>query len=135
MGARRCVAGRPLRVCGKWHGRDEDRLLSWNAGALKAWISPVSGGAPAPLGQFEGNVGGLTWSPDGRWVAFNWTPTSGGGSRLAKIRVGSGEPAILAEQGCAFSPAWSPDSSRILCSTGGVLYTIPAEGGQREFLD
>jgi Tol biopolymer transport system component len=106
-----------------------------NAGALKAWISPVSGGAPAPLGQFEGNVGGLTWSPDGRWVAFNWTPTSGGGSRLAKIRVGSGEPAILAEQGCAFSPAWSPDSSRILCSTGGVLYTIPAEGGQREFLD
>lgn len=57
-----------------------------------------------------------------------------GGDRLAKIRVGSGEPTILADAGCAFSPEWSPDSSRILCSKGGVLYTIPAEAGSREFL-
>ena len=57
-----------------------------------------------------------------------------GGDRLAKIRVGSGEPAILADAGCAFSPEWSPDSSRILCSKGGVLYTIPADGGSPAIL-
>jgi len=41
---------------------------------------------------------------------------------------------VLADQGCAFSPAWSPDSGRILCSAGSVLYTVSADGGQREFL-
>ena len=78
---------------------------------------------------------GLTWSPDGRWIALNWAPAATGGNRLAKIRVGAAEPTVLAEQGCAFAPAWSPDSSRILCSAGGVLYTMPAEGGRPEFLE
>jgi Tol biopolymer transport system component len=99
------------------------------------WISPASGGVPAPLGQFPGSVGGLTWSPDSRWIAFNWTPTEAGGDRLATIRVGSNEPTVLANERCAFSPAWSPDSSRILCSKGGVLYTISAmEGASPEYL-
>ena len=41
---------------------------------------------------------------------------------------------VLADEGCAFSPAWSPDSGRILCSKGGVLYTMPSDGGSPEFL-
>jgi hypothetical protein len=77
----------------------------------------------------------LTWSLDGRWIAMNWSPAATGGTRLAKIRVGAGEPSVLSEQGCGFLPSWSPDSSRILCSAGGVLYTMPAEGGRHEFLD
>jgi Tol biopolymer transport system component len=108
---------------------------AYQSRALRGWISPASGGAPAPLGQFEGFVGGLTWSPDGQWIAFNWTPSTTSGERLAKIRVGSSEPEVLAGEGCAFSPVWSPDSSRILCSAGSVLYTVSANpGGQREFL-
>jgi serine/threonine protein kinase len=107
---------------------------AYQSRAFRGWISPASGGAPAPLGQFGGIVGGLTWSPDGRWIAFNWTPSPTSGAQLAKIRVGSGEPMFLADEGCAFSPAWSPDSSRILCSAGSVLYTVSADGGQREFL-
>src|SRR6516164_3554882 len=99
-------------------------VAGYRTGA-RAWISPASGGAPAPLGQFGGRVRGLTWSPDGRWIALNWAPAATGGNRLAKIRVGAAEPTVLAEQGCAFAPAWSPDSSRILCSAGGVLYTMP----------
>jgi dipeptidyl aminopeptidase/acylaminoacyl peptidase len=98
------------------------------------WISATNGGAPAPLGQFGGNVSGLTWSPDELWIALNWAPSPASGSRLAKIRVGSAEPVVLDPEGCAFSPAWSPDSSRLLCSAGGVLYTISAEGGERQFL-
>jgi len=74
-------------------------------------------------------VGGLTWSPDGRFIAFDWIPALGGGSRLAIIRVGSGEPKILEDEACAFFLEWSPDSSRILCSKGGVLYTIAATEG------
>jgi hypothetical protein len=80
-------------------------------------------------------VAGLTWSPDAQWIAFNWTPAPNAGSRLAKIRVGSSQPTPLADEDCAFTPEWSPDSSRILCSKGGVLYTKQAEeGASPEFL-
>jgi serine/threonine protein kinase/Tol biopolymer transport system component len=101
----------------------------------QGWISPVNGGTPAPLGQFGGLVAGLTWSPDSQWIAFNWTPTPNAGFRLVKIRVGSAEPTPLADEACAFNPEWSPDSSRILCSKGGVLYTMLAkEGASPELL-
>ncbi len=102
--------------------------------ATNVWISSVSGGAPAPVGDFQGAVTGLTWSPDGQWIAVNWTPPQSGSSRLVKIRVGTEQPITLAKESCSFAPVWSPDSGRILCSMGDVLYTIPAEGGQPEFL-
>ena len=93
-------------------------------GRRTAWISSMSGGAPAPLGDFTGS-----WSPDGKWMAVLTTA-------LTKARVGSGEkPIVLADQGCGFLPSWSPDGSRILCSANGVLYTISAEGGPPEFLN
>lgn len=101
----------------------------------KGWISPVSGGSPAPLGDLEGSVSGTSWSPDGRWVAFNWSPGPRAGSRLAKIRIGAGsQPIILANDGCSFAPSWSPDGNQILCSAGDELAIIPTAGGQPRLL-
>jgi Tol biopolymer transport system component len=98
------------------------------------WISSLSGGAPAPLGDFKGGYG-ASWSPDGKWMAMNWAEIRYPPSRLAKVRVGAGAtPVVLADQPCDFIPSWSPDSSRILCSKDHVLYTISAEGGSPEFL-
>lgn len=60
-----------------------------------------------------------------------------GRKALAKIRVGSsGKPQLLWKGICGFAPSWSPDSGRILCSTGadGTLFTISAEGGEPAFL-
>ena len=98
------------------------------------WISPLSGGAPAPVGDFEGPVTGVTWSPDGRWIAMNWISPGNKETRLAKIMIGSSQPVTLAKESCASAPVWAPDSSRILCSMGGILYTIPADGGEPRFL-
>jgi len=93
-----------------------------------AWISPVSGGTPAPLEDFEGLLS-VSWAPDGKWMAL------GSNQLLAKTRIGSGDkPITLAGHPCGFIPSWSPDGSRILCSADGVLYTISAEGGPPEFL-
>jgi Tol biopolymer transport system component len=103
-------------------------------GSGRVWISPVNGGAPAQLGDFKGLYGG-SWSPDGKWMVFNWVETKWPPNKLVKIRIGAGgSPIVLSDQACEFAPAWSPDGSRILCSKDGVLYTISANGGSPELL-
>ncbi len=98
------------------------------------WISPVNGGTPAPLGDFKGLYGG-SWSPDGKWIAFNWAETRWPPNKLVKIRIGAGgAPMVLSDQACQFAPSWSPDGSRVLCSRDGVLQIIDAEGGASEVL-
>jgi eukaryotic-like serine/threonine-protein kinase len=92
--------------------------------SFKAWISAVAGGAPTPLGDIEGAPYGMTWSPDGRWIAF--TSSTG----VYKIAVGSsGKPEGLGK-GFGFAPSWSPDSSRILTYLSGGLAVIPVAGGE-----
>jgi hypothetical protein len=98
------------------------------------WISPLNGGTPAPMGDFKGLYGG-SWSPDGKWMAFNWAETRWPPSKLVKIRIGAGgSPIVLSDQACEFAPSWSPDGSRILCSKNGILHIIAAEDGIPEVL-
>ncbi len=100
----------------------------------RVWISPVNGGAPVPLGDLEG-LYGSSWSPDGKWMVFNWAETKWPPNKLVKIRIGAaGPPTVLSDQACEFTPSFSPGGSRILCSRDGVLYTISADGGSPEFL-
>jgi Tol biopolymer transport system component len=105
-------------------------------GGLGGWISAVSGGPPSSLGDVGGYARGLSWSPDGRWIALNVAGLQG--RRLVEVRVGSTDkPITLFNETCDFAPSWSPDASRILCSTAQALYTIPAHGaapGTPEFL-
>ncbi len=98
------------------------------------WISPVNGGPPAPLGDFKGLYSG-SWSPDGKWMAFNWAETRWPPNKLVKIRIGArASPTVLSDQACQFAPSWSPDGSRILCSRDGVLQIIGAESGVSDVL-
>lgn len=93
------------------------------------WILPVNGGPPAPLGDIKGLFGG-SWSPDGKWMAFNWAETVWPPNKLVKVRIGAGgPPVVLSDQACEFAPSWSPDGSRILCSRNGVLQVVAAESG------
>ncbi len=101
----------------------------------RVWIAPLSGGSPAPLGNYTGEAFGPAWSPDGKWMASNWSESDWPPTRLVKIRIGGSDtPIVLADRACEFIPSWSPDGERILCSRDGVLYTIPADGGTAGFL-
>jgi hypothetical protein len=104
------------------------------AGIGRVWISPINGGTPVPLGDYQGLYGGA-WSHDGKWMAFNWAETKWPPNRLVTIRIGTGgAPKVLSDQACQFVPSWSPDGTRILCSRDGLLYTISTDGGAPEFL-
>ena len=87
---------------------------------------------------------GLTWSPDGLLIAFNWNPYPASGSRLAKIRVGSGEPVVLEEEGCGIvnlsgyeeqfgrsSPLFPGDFSRRSLSATSKKIAIARIGSSR----
>jgi len=64
-----------------------------------------------------------TWSPDGRWIAFN--ASNGETSELRVIGVdGSGERVVASPGGMS---AWSPDGTKIVFSRGD-LFSFPAFG-------
>jgi len=82
-------------VCPRWSS-DGKRIafISAREGArLKAWTIPADGGEASLLATLpEGRVGGLAWSPDGRWIAVgfreedpDWT-TAAKKERAAKNR-------------------------------------------------
>lgn len=70
-----------------------------------------------------GNCGigsNLSWSPDGRWVAF----ASPAGVRIVDTRTGGRRTVI----GIGGYPAWSPDGSKIAFASEHSLYTIRPDG-------
>jgi Tol biopolymer transport system component len=77
-------------------------------------------------------VNGLTWSPDGRKIAFEGLTF---GLRIQQIYLantsGTGTATRLStdDNSGYTTPAWSPGASKIACSKNGVVYTLnPASG-------
>jgi Tol biopolymer transport system component len=65
----------------------------------------------------------ISWSPDGRWIAFSdgrLEVVAPDGTGLHEL-THSGQPGGI-------TPAWSPDGARIAFSGFGALYTVAADG-------
>jgi dipeptidyl aminopeptidase/acylaminoacyl peptidase len=78
-----------------------------------------------------GGAGGqVSWSPNGRWIAFaRRTPGGGyfyGGDIFIARSDGSRVRRITHRSG--FAPSWSPDGKRIAFLRRGVLYTVTPRG-------
>jgi len=78
--------------------------------------------------SYGANVGGLTLSPDGRWLTFV-SGASGGRNMLFVRPLNSGAAQPLAGTENATFPFWSPDSQQIGFFAGGQLKKINRSGG------
>src|SRR5437870_4766359 len=83
------------------------------------WIARGDGGHARPLVQGVNPV----VSPDGRWIAFaRCAKRACEDVYVVRTKGGEPEPVFVAEE--AYGIEWSPDSKRILTSTGGSVETL-----------
>ena len=116
----------------------------------RLWIVPVDSGpgTASPRALTLGtdwNVGGFSWSPDGKRIAFAHTPnpllSNGGLSDISIFTIATGTTTPLVRSpGSDSDPQWSPDGTRVLFSTAAGdttanfyrnahLAIVPASGG------
>jgi serine/threonine-protein kinase len=103
------------------------------------WIYDLEGDAFRRL-TFEGNNGGPTWSPDGRWIVYGSTRESSGRALYKHLADGSGSPQKLTEETLRspMADSWSPDG-RVLSynqrGSGGLdIWMLPMDGdGKPQF--
>lgn len=102
--------------------------------ARRLCLQPLEGGAPrvlTPPGQY---VDSLSWSPDGREVAYSAAPITGFAAqyqtRVYAVSVDGGAPRVIVDRpGMNTSPQYSPDGARIaFVSTGGRAELMAPRG-------
>lgn len=99
------------------------------------WLLPAEGGVARPLtdaARDTADDAGPTFSPDGRWIAFQ--SDRPGGLGLFRMPVGGGQAERLTtrapdERGGS-NPVWSPDGRSIAWIVGDTLYLV--DGDQTE---
>lgn len=64
----------------------------------------------------------VAWSPDGQWLAFDYTDRATPYPSIYVARVDGSERHLVAPQGS--DPAWSPDGSALLFHGHGVIYRV-----------
>jgi dipeptidyl aminopeptidase/acylaminoacyl peptidase len=111
------------------------------------WLADIgSEDEPRQLTDDDEDDGGVSFSPDGRWIAFNRTRPSEGGAApyndVWVLEVATGEARNLTNgRGPAFRPSWSPDSSTLAFAhhtepndiwwgANYKIWTVPVTGGE-----
>lgn len=102
------------------------------------YIKPVLGGSERRLSFIENSVGGLDWSPDGRWIAFSAAADPKEPYLIALLSLETMEIKYLTfiqeEFTCDSWPAFSPDGKTIAFIRAGYsaqrdIFLIPTGGG------
>jgi dipeptidyl aminopeptidase/acylaminoacyl peptidase len=82
-------------------------------GVPQVWIVPAEGGYPRLVTALEDPVGGVDWSPDGKWLSFSLAPGGGMNSQIYLVRPDGTGLRMITEGGKInnWMGEWSHDSS------------------------
>ena len=61
-------------------------FISNISGIPQVWTVPAAGGWPRLVTALDDQIGQVTWSPDGRWLAFSMAPGGGMNSQVYLVR-------------------------------------------------
>jgi dipeptidyl aminopeptidase/acylaminoacyl peptidase len=88
-------------------------------GIPQVWTISSTGGFPALVTAFDDPVGFVTWSPDGKWLAFNVAPGGGFNEQIYIVRPDGSEMRRLTEGGKEnnFLGDWTPDGRAVYFSS------------------
>ncbi len=97
----------------------------------RIYVRTLSEIEPRPLAGTEGqgDVGGVLFSPDGRWLAF-YSPRY---QELRKVPLEGGPMVRLATVESYLGGSWGADDRIVFAQTGGI-FAVPAAGGSAELL-
>jgi len=100
------------------------------------YVIPVAGGTPRKVAELMGSESDITWSPDGRRLAFVHRTARTANAHLAVIDVAGGQPTNLT-QGWRYEPSgleWLPSGEIAMWGDIGgssALFLVNPKNGQR----
>ena len=98
------------------------------------YVMGADGSDPKRISDLNAQESDPVWSPDGEWIAYiKRTPGTPVQNLWVMHPAGTGRRALTKQAGRAFTPSWSPDSTRIVFSmnrdeTVFELFTIGVDG-------
>ena len=88
----------------------------------RLWVKEQGRSEATPLAGTDG-AELFTFSPDGRWIAFNQA------GKVVKIPLSGGTVTILADSAATAGMAWLDDGTLIYATNSGLMRRVAASGG------
>ncbi|WP_030691819.1 alpha/beta fold hydrolase [Streptomyces globisporus] len=122
-------APRPRVAHGCWYPSSDPRgehvaFICDREGAPQLWTGPVGADDAHLLDTGPDHVTEVSWSPDGRWIAYTAAPGGSGHTRVLCVRPDGSDRRVLAgaEPGSsAYLGCWAPDGSALAVTVAEPL--------------
>ncbi len=104
-------------------------------GAVELYLCAADGTGTRRITSLQGDLGSATWSPDGKWIAFDAEHDARGKTRFTNIAVipsaGGAVRRITPDDAEYTVPGWSADGRFLYCRRGNgrQVVRIPLSGG------